>query len=66
MKVLILLYGLWFNPNQIVTLSDITSFSGAGECRINFSRGKYQQGHDVISVEKPCHEVAEEINAASK
>lgn len=64
-KLLICMYGLCFNPSQIVTLDDVkVGFSGpATNCRLNFSRGEYQAGTDYTVVkDKKCSVVVEEIN----
>ena len=53
--VLIFLFGVWFNPNQIVTLSD-----RSGDCQINLSTGRFQSGPVYIVAENISCDVAAE------
>lgn len=60
--LIVCIWGLCFNPSQIVTLKDYKS-SGTHHCTINFSHGKYQSGTNSISVEnQKCEHVANVLN----
>lgn len=64
---LIFLYGVWFNPQQIVSLSvnPVGYFSNT-VCSINLSRGAYQEGPRSIKTTDTCDVVAKKIMDATK
>jgi hypothetical protein len=56
--ILIFLFGVWFNPNMIVSLK---TFKSDNDCYINLSHGRYQSGVRKILTDLPCDEAAGQI-----
>jgi len=66
MNTLIFLFGVWFNPAQVVTLSVDVNILGDNGCQVHMSRGKHQDGPSTIISEFDCKSTAELINVFAK
>ena len=64
-STLIFLFGMWFNPAQVVSLSNHESPLSDNKCIINLSSGSNQYGRTRAYSKYDCDETARLINQAA-